>query len=260
MYLTRKWQSTKAYFDSQTFGRDRPQEKHATLITTQSLLGAIDKLDPRHGSHFLTKSVRNRIVASPQTFNGRRCRIRDVVQFLLASRAGAADAGIPQVRAGEAGIDKTNPQNWTLDGVAGCGSPGLGIIREDPLRSLFLELTPKIWRMGCPDFPRTNKINKLSPCLNTNISFKGSYQPKASPHMRNLKYRGKYSNYRQPNNHGIRLRKKKPSYTLFNMDNFTMGNQMFELSHHLLYYFMNLYLHVLIILNPPLPPLNGNRE
>ena len=92
------------------------------------------------------------------------------------------------------------------------------------------------------------------------ISLKGSSQSKASPHMRNLKYRGRYPNYKQPNNRNICLRKKKPSYTLFNMDNFTMGNQMFELSHHLLYYFINLYLHVLIILNPPLPPLNGNRE
>ena len=91
--------------------RNRPLEKHATLITTQSLLGAIDKLDPRRGLHFLTKSLRNRVVASPQTFNGRRCRIRDVVRFLLASRAGAADAGVPQVGAVEAGIDKTNPQN-----------------------------------------------------------------------------------------------------------------------------------------------------
>ena len=100
-------------------------------------------------------------------------------------------------------------------------------------------------------------INKTNP---QNISFKGSSQPKASPHMRNLKYRGRYSNYKQPNNRSIRLRKKKPSYTLFNMDNFTMGNQMFALSHHLLYYFINLYLHVLIILNPPLPPLNDNRK
>ena len=39
-----------------------------------------------------------------------------------------------------------------------------------------------------------------------------------------------------------------------------MGNQIFELSYHLLYYFMNLYSHVLIILNPPLPPSNGNRN
>ena len=65
-------------------------------------------------------------------------------------------------------------------------------------------------------------INKTNP---QNISFKGSPQPKASPHMRNLKYRGRYSNYKQPNNRSIRLRKKKPSYTLFNMDNFTMGTR-----------------------------------
>ena len=92
------------------------------------------------------------------------------------------------------------------------------------------------------------------------ISLKESSQSKASTHMRNLKYKGKYPNYERPNNRNMCLRKRKPSYTLLNMDNLTMGNQIFKLSYHLLYYFMNLYSHVLIILNPPLPPLNGNRK
>ena len=92
------------------------------------------------------------------------------------------------------------------------------------------------------------------------ISLKESSQSKASTHMRNLKYKGKYPNYERPNNRNMCLRKRKPSYTLLNMDNLTMGNQIFKLSYHLLYYFMNLYSHVLIILNPPLPPLNGNRN
>ena len=92
------------------------------------------------------------------------------------------------------------------------------------------------------------------------ISLKESSQSKAATHMRNLKYKGEYPNYERPNNRNMCLRERKPLYTLLNVHNLTTGNQIFKLSYHLLYYFMNLYSHVLIILNPPLPPLNGNRK
>ena len=86
------------------------------------------------------------------------------------------------------------------------------------------------------------------------ISLKESSQSKASPHMRNLKYRGKYPNYKQPNNRNMCLRKRKPSYTLFNMDNFTMGNQMFELSYHLLYYFYEFIFACINYTKPSITP------
>ena len=86
------------------------------------------------------------------------------------------------------------------------------------------------------------------------ISLKGSSQSKASPHMRNLKYKGKYPNYERPNNRNMCLRKREPSYTLLNMDNLTMGNQMFELSYHLLYYFYEFIFACINYTKPSITP------
>ena len=69
------------------------------LVASRAEAGeaGLDKLDPWSGSHFLTKSPRNCIIANPPTFNRRCCRIRDVVQFLVASRAEATEAGLDKL-------------------------------------------------------------------------------------------------------------------------------------------------------------------
>ena len=86
------------------------------------------------------------------------------------------------------------------------------------------------------------------------VSLKESSQSKASTHMKNLKYKGKYPNYERPNNRNMCLRKRKPSYTLLNMDNLTMGNQMFELSYHSLYYFYELIYACINYTKPSITP------
>ena len=74
--------------------RIRDVEQLLVASRAEAVEAGIDKPDPWCRPHSLTKSLRNCIIANPQTFKGRRCRIRDVEQLLVASRAEAVEAGI----------------------------------------------------------------------------------------------------------------------------------------------------------------------
>ena len=107
---------------------------------------------------------------------------------------------------------------------------------------------------------------------NTNTSFKRTYQTKAAPQMRNLKYRRGYSNYRQPKtaayisekgSHHTQHTSQKKEAIIHTIQHGQLhdGNQMFRLSYHYYIISMNLYYTCITYTkNPPITPLNDNRE
>ena len=126
--------------------------------------------------------------------------------------------------------------------------------RRPPPRSLLLELTPKIWRMGCPDFSKDRRVRQIKSMSKHKHLVQGILPTQSVTAHEELKIQRKILQLQATKQPQHTSQKKETIIHTVQHGQLHNGNQVFELSRHLLYYFINLYYACINYTKPSITP------